>query len=535
MAATFDASTLRRAVRLSLEAFQAHREEIDSLNVFPIADGDTGTNLVLTMEAVDAAVSRLSERASMSDVAQAISRASLMGARGNSGVILSQVLRGLCERLDADRTIGGEEIARALAHASDEGFRAVARPVDGTMLTVLRDAARSARQETMRTATPASVVAVALAAARESLARTTERLPELRAAGVVDAGAKGIVLLLDALHAALTGSPMSEPKGALGPVGRVSGGRPSPSLENEFEVQYLLQASDERIPELRADLAELGDSLVIVGGGELFNVHVHTDQPDRAIAAGHRIGRPLETSVTHLGEQVANCLSGQARAVRLAEQICAMVAVADGAGLAATFRSLGAVVVRGGRGSPTSADELIAAIESADAAAVVVLPNCGEVLPVAERAASQSAKEVHVVRAGTVPSGLAAAAAFNPFGSMEENAKAMEEAALACRSGELVKTEDEDRMRTANAGTYRWAGFAEGEAVAIGDDAATMAVEVVRRLTRPESELVTLVVGNDGEKDRPAVEDALRRAFGGLDLQVVEGGQPQPPFLIGVE
>jgi fatty acid kinase len=283
------------------DSLRQHRDEINSLNVFPVPDGDTGTNMLLTQEAVERALAGLEDSARLDALGRAISRASLLGARGNSGVILSQVLRGLCERLPADGRVTPAELAAALEHASHEADRAVARPADGTVLSVLRDAARSAAEAAPRAADCAALMAAVLDEARESLARTKDVLPELREAGVVDAGGKGLVLLFDALHASLTGRQPSEPVGPSGPVGARAPDR-SVSSPPEFahEVQFLLEAEDDRVAPLRHRLGSLGDSLVVVGGGGLYNVHVHTNAPDEAVQAAREAGRPRDVSVVRL-------------------------------------------------------------------------------------------------------------------------------------------------------------------------------------------------------------------------------------------
>ena len=322
MTARLDAPTLRRAMSLFAESLRSHRDELNSLNVYPVPDADTGTNLVLTQEAVERALAAATDGNLLPELCEAIARSSLMGARGNSGVILSQILRGLCQALPADGSGGSRELAIALRHGSDEAYRAVARPVEGTVLTVLRDAAGAANDAATSGGSLEAVAATALEAARDSLGRTREVLPALREAGVVDAGGKGVVLLLDALSAAVAGGAPSEPAGPPGPLGRTEEPALS-SLEFAHEVQYLLEAPDEALPALRRELDRLGDSLVVVGGGGMFNVHVHTNHPESAVEAARAFGRPREVSITTLEGRMVGCLTSQARGVRIAEQTSA--------------------------------------------------------------------------------------------------------------------------------------------------------------------------------------------------------------------
>jgi len=539
MPGTLDLATFRRALEIFAEELRRHREEIDSLNVYPVPDGDTGTNLLMTQEAVVTALASMpAERVGPEEVGTAISRASLMGARGNSGVILSQILRAMCERLPADGTLGPGGLAAALEHSAEEARRAVARPVEGTMLSVIRVASGAATHAAAsdRDGDVTPVIEAALGEARRALARTTELLPELTRARVVDAGGKGIVLMLVALHAAVEGRTPSEPVGPLGPVGRSPADGVRAELDFSHEVQYLLEADASSIATLRGALADIGESLVVVGGGRLYNVHVHTNEPGQAVEAGSRAGHTRNVQIADLKDRVTSCLGGQARAVRVAEQVCALVALAEGDGISRAFRSLGALVLEGGAGhNPTVAD-LAGAIEAAPSDAVVVLPNHRNIGPAAERAAGETSKEVWVVPSPSVPGGLSAAAAFNPLATLQDNAKVMEEAIGGCRSGALARAE---RDADTSAGPVKrgdWLGLAEGEVVAAGAGADATAAEVVRRLAAETAEMITLIVGADVTAgDRRLVEETLRGSFPSLELELLEGGQPAYPFLIGVE
>jgi DAK2 domain fusion protein YloV len=535
MADRLDAATLRRVMEIFAESLRTHREELNSLNVYPVPDGDTGTNLLMTQEAVVAALPPAGED-DLRALGATIARASLMAARGNSGVILSQILRGICEDPPHDGAFDGKELAAAFGRAAEEAHRAVARPADGTILTVMRDAAQAAAEAAGEDGDCLIVVGTALQEARSSLARTRELLPELRRSGVVDAGGKGVVLLLDSIEASLADSVTSERVGPLGPVGQMVDSGPTPELEFAFEVQYLLEAPDDTVAPLRAALARLGDSVVVVGGNGLFNVHVHTNETERVIELGVEAGTPKDVQIADIKGQVVDCIGGQARAVRVAEQDTALVAVAEGDGVAEAFASLGALVVRGGPGETPSVDGLIEAIEGASAPAVVLLPNHPEVVPAAERAAARSTKEVLILGSPSIPSGLAAATAFNPLASAEVNMTDMGKAVEACGWAELALAE---RDASTQAGPIRrgdWVGTARGSVACVGASPSECAVRLVRGLAREDSEVITLIEGKEASPDeRRAVQEALERAFPGLNLEVLDGGQPLSRFLIGVE
>jgi DAK2 domain fusion protein YloV len=526
---------------LFAEALRRHRDEINSLNVFPVPDGDTGTNMLLTQEAVERSLAGLDGKpTNLAGLGHAISEASLLGARGNSGVILSQVLRGLCEQFPPDGSVPPGVLAAALRHASTEADRAVARPVEGTVLSVLREAAEAAEAAAASATDCIPVAEAVLDAARDSLARTQEILPELRSAGVVDAGAKGMVLLFDALRSALRGDDLSEPVGALGPVGRVAGGSgppPSrPDADLDYEVQYLLEAEDPALVELRYRLTNLGDSVVVVGGGGLYNVHVHTNEPGKAVEAGLDEGRPRDISIVHLPSTATDCIAGQARAVRVAEQVAGLVAVAEGEGVTDTFRSLGALVVPGGPGNNPAVEDLVSAIEAAPAEAVIVLPNHPNVVPAADQAADASSKRVRILPSHSIPSGLAAAAAFNPQASIPENVAAMEEALGEGRSGEVAQAERAAETPAGPVGPGDWLGVSGGRVLITGRDAESVAGRLAIILGGAGAELVTVVSGAEStEAGVAAVARIVSEALPGVRVEVVRGGQPRHAYLIGAE
>ncbi|MGH2723971.1 MAG: DAK2 domain-containing protein [Actinomycetota bacterium] len=548
MGANVSARTLREAMSRYLEALRTHRQEIDSLNVFPVPDGDTGTNMLMTQEAVDAALEGLGG-ADLGEVGQAISRAALMGARGNSGVILSQVLRGLCGRLSQVPEPAPADLAEALAEASREARRAVAEPVEGTMLSVIRDAARAAGEASEGDA--AEVAEAALEEGLRSVERTREQLPELSRAGVVDAGGKGLVLLLDALVSALRDVPLRVEVGPPGPVGerRERGPGGQEASRYGYEVMFLLEGDDQAVPGLRERLGAIGDSLVIVGGSCLYNVHVHTDDPGAAVERGVDAGRPREIRITSLDEQVEACLADQARAVRAEgsepggpaaaaqRQATALVATAPGEGAARLLRSLGAVVVPGGPGRNPSVSDLVEAIRAAPSDDVVVLPNHKNIVPAAERAGAEvDGKRVTVVPTRSVPAGIAAAAAFNPAASLEENEGHVREGAEVVAAGEVATAVREAHTPAGPVRAGDLLGVVDGEVRAVGGDPVEVAVGVLRTLVRDEHEVLTLLLGEDvGDEEGERAAGALREAFPDLEVDVHRGDQPHYPFLVGLE
>ena len=506
-----------------LEALEAHRPELDSLNVFPVPDGDTGTNLLLTQRAVERALSVLdaspdaeADRAcgAMGRVCDEIARAALLGARGNSGVILAQVLGSLSTSLrDGQET---DPFAEGLRRASEEAYRAVSEPAEGTALTVLRDAGDAAVVAASGGGSVAEQSDAALMQARATLARTPDMVPALASANVVDAGGLGIVLLLDALRAAIRDTGLSVAVGPLGPVG--VRGLEAPATEQRFEVQFVLEAPERVIPALRDELAGLGDSLVVAGGGGLSTVHVHTNDPDAALGAGRRSGTTSQESVVSLEERIAACWNGSRVRADASEQATGLVAVADGAGLARVFRSLGAVVVSGGPGRDPAVGDLVAAIDATPGEAAIVLPNSVDASAVAAIAADLAHTAVRVLATTSAPAGLAAATAWNPTATVEANATAMGEAAAACAAGEVGEALVEASTGAGPVRPGEWVAVRAGEVVAVDEDASAAALRLVAtlRADSPRAEVVTVVLGEGaGERDHdPVVHGDPRRPGG---------------------
>ena len=531
MLEVLDAAAVRRWCSTGRQDLAAARDEIDDLNVYPVPDGDTGTNLLLTMEAVDDAV-----RAAADDTAatvRAMAHGALMGARGNSGVILSQLLRGLAEVLEADGSPAG--VRRALARASELAYAAVARPVEGTLLTVARE---SAEAVAALDGDLAQVVRTARSAAAASLRRTPDLLPALAAAGVVDAGGRGLCVLLEALEKVVTGDDTAEEPAAQVLVPRDRSGlavaREAGADEFAYEVQYLLrEASDDAVERLRDRLAALGDSLVVVGADGLFNVHVHVNDVGAAVEAGVDAGRPFRITVTRFVDQLAGEPAAAGRTGR------AVVAVAPGAGLHELLGASGAVVVDGGPTRGPSTAELLAAVRASGAAEVVLLPNDAHSLAVASAAASAARAEgchVAVVPTRSAVQGLAALAVADASRPFEDDVAAMAEAAGSTRFGEVTLAVREAATMAGICRPGDVLGLLEGDVALLGGDVEAVAVELVDRMLAGGGELVTVVTGADapaGAGDR--LRTTVEHAHPAVEVVVYDGGQPHYPLLLGVE
>ena len=533
------ADDLRAVVAAFRDALASHREPINRLNVYPVPDGDTGTNMALTLEAVMAELG--GAEPDMASTCGAIAHGSLMGARGNSGVILSQILRGLTATLrDLDR-VDGPCLARALEAGAEGAYQAVGHPVEGTILTVVREAATAAAAVASGPPDAATLVAVLEAARSEgaaSLARTPELLDVLRKAGVVDAGGRGFLLLLDAALSVVAGRPVPEPEEApsAGAVSTAPAPAPSASPEDpRYEVMFLLEADDGAVPGLRRAWDVIGTSIAVVGGEGLWNCHIHTDDIGAAVEAGIDAGRPRQIRVTDLAGEVAE-QAWVAEATAPADRATAVVAVASGEGQRELFESLGAVVVPGGQSMNPSTAELLGAVEATAAPGVVVLPDNPNIVAVAEQLDGLTARSVRVVASRSVPEGLAAMLAHDRALGVEENAKAMGEAAGGVVAGEVTEAVRDAPGPHGPITAGSWLGIGPGGIEVVEDDAAEAAIALLQVLVGDASELVTILEGEGAKApDTARITRWLEEHRPQLEVEVHRGGQPLYPYLFGIE
>ncbi|WP_435058672.1 DAK2 domain-containing protein [Streptomyces sp. bgisy060] len=531
-----DAEAVRSWCARALDALGREREEIDAINVYPVADGDTGTNLYLTAEAAHQAVEAVFA-ASVPDTTEtvrAMAHGALLGARGNSGTILAQLLRGMASVLTEGRD--GDHLARALAEAAAAARRAVARPVEGTVLTVATAAAVGCEAGGKL----AEVAVRAHDSARTALEATPGQLDVLGRAGVVDAGGRGLVAVLGALVETVCGQAPDRtdpaPGGARAPgVVRAVGpcdGETGPA----YEVIYLLEATDEAVELLRARLDALGESLVVVGGDGLWNVHVHVDDAGAAVEAGVEAGRPHRIRVTHFVAAGAAEATAHGRGERAPR---AVVAVVPGEGLAGLCAEAGATTVRARPGEPPAGDELVEAIRRAHAREVVLLPNDTDLRQTAAAAAERARAEgirVELIPTRAAVQGIAALAVHEPDRRFDEDVVAMTAAAGATRYAELAVAE---RQSFTSAGVCQAGdvlGLIEGDVAVIGKDLTETARTVLDRMLSAGGELVTLVVADDTPPElAPDLERHVRRGYLAVDTTTYHAGAGAPPLLIGVE
>ena len=538
-----DLESLQKVVGAALASLEANRRRIDDLNVYPVPDGDTGTNLTMTMRAVAEAVD-VTSAVSRQSLARDVARGALMGARGNSGVIFSQIVRGAADVLgetDGPSSIDAHVAAQALRGATDAAYRAVRRPVEGTMLSVIRELAEEAEaREGDRP--PLSDLLVELVRRGElAVARTPEQLQVLRDAGVVDAGGAGLLELVRGVAAAVSGEPVPEvPPAEEQPLG-------VEAIHQELSrfrycTVFLIEGEGLDREALEDQLEEIGDSLLVVGDSSAIKVHVHTDDPGAALSLGVAVGTIDGVEIANMHEQT------QQRKERLLaaapdpptkRAATGVVAVVAGDGNRKLFESLAGEIgpiriVEGGQTMNPSTADLLGAVQSLDADEAIILPNNSNVLLAAEQAARHADRPVRVVAADSIPAGLAAMVAFDGSRPAAENADEMREAIDAVTTGEVTIASRDVELDGVAIRKGEWLGLVEGKPVEGGPSFEDVAYAVVERLLAEPRELLTLLVGDD----EPPLHGFLERIAAEhprLELDVHEGGQPHYHLLLSAE
>jgi uncharacterized protein len=525
-----DVERARELAHGALLSLERNRRRIDNLNVYPVPDGDTGTNLLLTLRAAVEQLQTTTAR-DLPTLAIELTRAALMGARGNSGVIFSQILRGFAEVVAQAEQLDAPTLARAFRGASDAAYAAVTKPVEGTMLTVIREMAEEA--ETHADGSSRDLLAAVVQRGADAVERTPELLEVLRNAGVVDAGGAGLLEIVRGIAAALAGEPIPDAP----PEEELSVEAVHQELSKfRYCTVFVVEGSGLDREALQAKLEPLGDSLLVVGDATAVKVHVHTDDPGAALALGTAAGTLEQVEIANMHKQT------EQREVRLLQAVpdappalCEVVAVVAGAGNRALFESSGATqIVEGGQSMNPSAAELVAAVERAQAPSVFVLPNNSNVILAAEQAAELSAKDVRVIRTDSIPAGLAAIVAFDGLQDAEANAAAMEEALASIATGSVTVASKDAQLDGMAIRKGNFLGLAGGEPVAQGKSFEEVAQAVFERLLAEPRGFMTLLTGAD-RPDVTKLVAALEQQHPGLELEVHEGGQPHYPLLVSAE
>ncbi len=539
---------LLHALRAGMDWLERNYAAVNALNVFPVPDGDTGTNMFLTMRAAYQAAAEAGdapERAA-GDVAARAAYGALMGARGNSGVILSQIFRGMAKALDGHPAVDAPLLATAFEQASAMAYNAVMKPMEGTLLTVSRGVAEAARVAADAGGDVQTVLDAALSGGRETLARTPEMLPLLREAGVVDAGGQGYVIILEGMRLHLAGRSVltEELPAVVAPLMAFDvASIQAQSEEDEYGycTNFLLVATPGApldFPALRAKFAAMGHSAVLVGDEKYLKAHIHTLDPGALLSAAVQYGSLHQLKIDNMDEQVETLEEHDAPAAPEPAETAriAVVAVAAGEGLSAVLRSLGAIVVRGGQTMNPSTQELLDAINAAPAESVIVLPNNGNIVMTAKQAAEMAAKPTHVVPTKSIIQGIASMCDFLYDADIESNVATMTNAAAHVHTGEVTRAVRDATIGGVAVKTGEVIGLLDDVLTFSGTDAAQIALDLLDRMGAAHAELITLYSG--GGCDEASLADVHARveaAYPDAAVEVVAGGQPHYDLVLSVE
>ncbi|TMG19833.1 MAG: DAK2 domain-containing protein [Chloroflexi bacterium] len=538
-----DGQLFKRALLGSLSWLAANHEEVNRLNVFPVPDGDTGTNMLLTLQSAVEDVKE-SNAAEVSKIAKLASHGSLMGARGNSGVILSQIFRGFARAVEGKSALTPAELAAAFEEAANAAYRAVNKPTEGTILTVAREAGRAAATAASTPdANVPRVIAAAAAGARSAVLKTPSQLQILRDAGVVDAGGFGLQLILEGMLKSVEESEpalaaMAETKRPVSPASQVSLDLPEGGWG--YCTEFLIEGNGLDTDLIRGQIESLGNSVLVVGEPELVKVHVHTDDPTGVINLAGGYGKILKLNVGDMSTQHRRILesegaAGKSRPPR--PNGAGLAAVVAGRGLVEIFRGLGVdAIIEGGQTMNPSTQDMLTAIESVPYDEVILLPNNGNVIPAAKQVVGLTKKKVHVVDTHSVPQGVSAVVAFRPERSGLENLKAMKAEAERVQTIEVTHAVRDTRSNGVKVKKGDVIGLINDRLEFAGDDYPDVVKRALGRLGPDSYELVTVYRGEQASDDELArLESEIRSNYPRLEVEVQQGGQQHYPFILSVE
>ena len=562
---SMDAELLKRCFIAGANNLERNKEYINELNVFPVPDGDTGTNMTMTIQSAAKAVAAI-EEPDMASVCKAISSGSLRGARGNSGVILSQLLRGFCRVVMEQEAIDTAVLAQAFVKASETAYKAVMKPKEGTILTVAREMADRMKELAPQKEDVRELLGEVVAWGDEALARTPEQLPVLKEAGVVDSGGQGLMTALKGALAVLEGKETGEAllsageSAGTGSERAVSGKLSTDDIRfgycTEFIVNLAKPLSEEELSGFKAFLESIGDSIVCVADEDMVKVHVHTNHPGQAFEKGLTYGSLSRMKVDNMREEHEEKLIKDASKIAAMEKLrgdsqtaaekparqphkeTAFIAVCAGAGLAEIFRGLGAdYVIEGGQTMNPSTEDLLEAIEMVNADHVFILPNNKNIILAAEQAAGiQEGTKLYVIPTKTIPQGITALINYNEGSSPEENAEAMKESLASVRSGEVTYAVRNTSVEGREIREGDIMGIGDSGILAVGPILNETTLEMLKKMTAEDSELITVYRGEDVEEaDAEALCSDIRSAFPQCEVELQDGGQPVYYYILSVE
>lgn len=529
---------------------------IDALNVFPVPDGDTGTNMNLSMTSGANEVKDI-QPTNVVEVADALAKGLLMGARGNSGVILSQLFRGFAQGINGKDKLTTTDFANALTSGVNTAYKAVIKPVEGTILTVAKDTAKKAEQLAEEEKDFIPFMEGVLEAAQTSLASTPELLPVLKEVGVVDSGGQGLVVIYEGFLASLKGEVLPESSASSVDMDDMVNAEhhklaqdymSTEDIEFGYCTEFMVKFEEDKLKEhpydeevFRKELSELGDSLLVVSDDELVKVHVHAEHPGEALNLGQRFGSFINIKVENMREQHTSILGEHTKKLPKKQpkqkQTYGIVSVAMGDGIKQLLENLGAnVVLQGGQTMNPSTQDIAEAIKQANAEKVLILPNNKNIVMAAEQAASLSDADVEVVPTKTIPQGMSALLAFQPDASLEANKEAMTEASGMVKTGQVTYAVRDTQIDGMTIENGNFMGLADGKIKATAQDKLTVAKQLLAELTTEDDEIITILQGEEGSDEELAeLESFLEKEYPDIEVEVHQGNQPIYSFIFAIE
>ena len=544
--APMDGQALKRLVEAGLTWLRTNQQTVNALNVFPVPDGDTGTNMVLTMQSAYNEISELGHR-SVDDMAAAVSQGALMGARGNSGVILSQLWRGFSRGLQGQKVLDGPGLVKAFAQARDTAYKGVVRPVEGTILTVAKDIAAATEAGLESAQDAIDILAIAVKAADESVERTPELLPVLKQAGVVDSGGMGLHIILEGMLRHVYGQPLDTPLASVQPLSALDLESAMQEVEEgqDFEVVVDFYPKEEELDlqKFYGKLEEMGTSIQVGEGEGMYRMHIHVPLENRYLPIDYimDVGTITKVAMENLVAQMdgidqkakgdyfelANVEPGQ----------IAVVTVSPGPGLSRIFASLGvAAIVEGGQTMNPSTQEILAAFENLPTDKIIILPNNKNIVMAANQAKEVTVKNVHVVPSRNIPQGLSALLAFNPDGDVEAIAEKMNKSLALVKTGEITVATRSVEIDGLSCEEGQVIALLDGKLVCSAKSVEEGCLCMLGKAKADEHELITLFYGEDlTATEANRISDKVREAYPGQEIEVQDGGQPHYQFIISVE
>ena len=520
---------------------QNHKELVDKLNVFPVPDGDTGTNMSLTISYAMKELAKV-ENDSITEIGKSLSKGSLMGARGNSGVILSQIIRGFSKSIEGKEQISTEDLAKAFKNGSDTAYKAVIKPIEGTILTVVRESGEYAIKAAKKEKDLLKFLEMVIDEANKSLERTPELLKNLKEAGVVDSGGKGLVLIYEGMYEALKGNPIKAKDLNDSNVSEVKQAGTSINTEDIkfcYCTEFILESNSISDTEIRDIMLKYGDSLAVVGDEGIIKVHVHTNDPGLVLQDALKHGQLVTIKIENMKLQHENTLVGDTDEIAqsVEEKEYGFIATSMGEGLVKIFKEFGVdYIIEGGQTMNPSTEDFMKAIDSINAKNIFIFPNNSNIIMAANQAKELSDKNIIVIPTKNTPQGFTALVNFNADASVEENEQALMESLTMVKSGQVTFAVRDTVMNDVEVKEGNIIGIAESKLMDAGDSVDEITTSLVEKLVDEDSAIITLFYGEDvTEEDANNLRDELEEKFEDLDIELYYGGQPLYYYLISVE